>query len=262
MAKRRKRCEDEQILTTPEAEERWPAQRRLVLIWIAETIKRMGFPRVDGEERHDDDGEPAHRVGSGGARTPSLSAVRGALLDDDDLQDSILTEVHAAYMRNVAAGHVYADDDADGWLYRVTLRTTWRLAEPRGEALLRSALPLPNGDLVEPEQDRDANGHWSGSPEEHAERREFLRRLESALRSLTEADLLLLEASMGERSYREVAELIHTDEANARLRALRLRARLRALLAPGGRKVGRHGGTSKPRPLVKASPRSPAPTSP
>lgn len=189
-----------------------------VKAWIVGTILRMRMPIPDGI------GVPATvDCTHADARTPAASAVRRALLDDEDLHADIAEEVYVSLHRRTQRGPV-DHSEIRPLLYVVTQRATRR--HVRRHALKEMARVLFGPDA----RDVDAIGGADLPIDDLLAERQEHARLGVLMQSLPASERRLLEATASGR-YQDAAKEFGITPKAVRNRACLLRKRLRGELA-------------------------------
>lgn len=190
----------------------WLAAQDDIDRWIASTLRTMGLPE--------------HASGRG---------IRRALLADFFLCEDIRSEVAEAYWLAVRTGRIAERDGlswaecARRWLYRVTKRTSQRLATAQARVLLQLADDIELGD---PSRDR------ASRPDQYAERRETMAQLRRALQRLPAADARLLVLRVGwEVPFTELACQFGTTVGALRTRVCRTREKVRWMMLEHGARM-------------------------
>ncbi len=166
-------------------------------LWIVSVIWKMGFPLFPNG------GAASALLG----KLPGKSAVRRALREDSDLHADIRAEVGVEFFQAVERGKVWSAN-AEGFLFRLTQRKTWKLATVRAAELQRTLVPTTEQELLD--------GIASGDllPDDAVDRDRARRRFLRAAARLATRDWLLIEGRLDGTSYEDLCrDLESTPEA-------------------------------------------------
>jgi len=179
-----------QFLSLEGAQSFWNANQARIGLMVTQVIWTMGLPSGASGGGH----------GSSGlrGRTPGMTAVRRALLEDADLYAEILATAWEQFFRAVQEGKVWTSN-VSGFVFRVAQRTTWRLATARAEQLRVTFEPTTEADILE----GVADPGWM--PDEAADRAENIRRLVAAVHALKPRDKELILRRLEDEPYEDIA---------------------------------------------------------